>query len=70
VHGLDTLGLVLLVIGNLWIAIKAFQEGILWGLACLIIPFASLLFVVLHWYETKVPFLIALAGTALMIFGK
>jgi hypothetical protein len=69
-HGLGMLGIVILLIGNVWIAIKAFQQGILWGLGCLFIPLVSLIFVITHWAETKVPFIVSLAGVALVIFGR
>jgi hypothetical protein len=69
-HGLGMLGMVILLIGNVWIAVKAFQKGILWGLGCLIVPFVSLIFVIMHWAETKIPFIVSLAGIVLIILGR
>ena len=49
--------------------VKAFQTSILWGLGYLFVPFLSLVFVVMHWQETKKPFLYLLAGSAVMVVG-
>ena len=67
---LSIVGAVLCIIGGLWLIVLAFQESILWGLACLFLPFVSILFVVTHWAEAKGAFLTSLAGAALIIvFG-
>jgi hypothetical protein len=49
--------------------VKAFQTSVLWGLGYIFVPFVSLIFVVLHWQETKKPFLYLLAGSAIMVVG-
>lgn len=55
-------GILLLVVGNLWFVVRAFQESILWGLGCLLLPFVSLGFLILHWGRAKDPFFLALYG--------
>jgi hypothetical protein len=64
------IGIVGLVVGGLWLVVIAFQESFLWGLACLVIPFANLYFVITRWHKTKTPFLIWLAGFILMVIGS
>ncbi len=43
-------------IGWAWIVIVAFSnEEPIWGLACVFIPFAALVYAVLNIHETKIP---------------
>ena len=65
--GLAILGLLIAVVGAIWLLVITFQTSVLWGLGSLLIPFVSLIFVVMHWEETKKPFLIQMAGVVLMI---
>jgi len=66
---LTLLGLVLAIVGGVWIAIEAFKEGLLWGIGCLLIPLVGLIFVALHWDVAKRPFLIQMVGVALYFLG-
>ena len=61
-------GIVMLVFGVI-LLVKAFQTSVLWGLGYIFVPFVSLVFVILHWQETKKPFLYLLAGSAVMAVG-
>jgi hypothetical protein len=63
------IGILLSVVGGIWLLITAFQESVGWGLACMFLPIVSLIFVFLHWEESKRPFLIGLAGNILVIAG-
>ena len=56
------IGLALAVIGGIWLLVVAFKTSILWGLGSLLVPFVSLVFVVMHWQASKNPFLLQLAG--------
>jgi hypothetical protein len=47
------------LLGSLWFLMVAFRAGIVWGLACLFIPFAALVFLAMHWEEAKKPFLMS-----------
>jgi hypothetical protein len=73
---MGAIGLVLSVIGGIAVLVfgvillvKAFQTSVLWGLGYIFVPFVSLIFVILHWQETKKPFLYLLAGSAIMVVG-
>ncbi len=50
------------VIAGLWLLGKAFGESAMWGLACLFIPFAGLVFVIKHWDVAGLPFIVNLVG--------
>lgn len=63
------LGFILCLGGGIWLLIEAFKESVLWGLGCLLVPFVGLIFAIMHWSECKVPFLINVAGTVLVVIG-
>lgn len=70
------LGLLLILAGGIIatvygviIMIRAFQTSIVWGLAYIFIPFASLVYIVVYWQEVKKPFLYSLLGLPLMGLG-
>lgn len=64
------LGVVLSLVGGIWLVVKAFQNSILWGIGCLLIPLVGLFFALRHWEEAKTPFLIALTGVIIRIGAK
>lgn len=63
-------GIVISVIGGIWFLVVAFCESIFWGLGCLIIPFVSLIFLLLHWREAAKPFIVSLIGSALIVAAE
>lgn len=63
------LGSILLLGGGIWLLVVAFQESIWWGLGCLLIPFVSLVFVIMHWSESKGPFFVQIAGLVVLVLG-
>ena len=64
------IGLVIMLIGGLWILIEAFKESVLWGLGCLFFsPLVSLIFVILHWDKAGKPFLLQIVGLVLFALG-
>jgi len=73
---MQTLGGIIMVLSvvvglifGVQLLIIAFNTSILWGLGCLFVPFVSFIFVVLHWDETKTPFLWSLGGTVGFVVG-
>lgn len=66
---LVAIGGIVMLVGGIWILVKAFQESILWGLASLFIPIVGLVFVITHWQDAGKPFLIYLAGLAIYLVG-
>ena len=55
------IGLLLNAVGGIWLLVTAFRTSLMWGLLSLFLPFAGLVFAVLHWKDAKKPFLISLA---------
>jgi len=64
------IGLIVGVVGWLWLAWVAFQESVLWGLGTLIVPCVALVFAIMYWEEAKVPFLVLIAGNVLAAIGR
>jgi hypothetical protein len=63
------LGWLVSIVGGIMLLVVAFKESILWGLGCIFIPFVALIFIVMHWEQSKKPFFIELAGAVLVIIG-
>jgi hypothetical protein len=63
------LGFGLAVLGWVILLIHAFQERILWGLACLLIPVAYIPFSILHWDTAKTGAITLTLGVALIYVG-
>ena len=64
------LGLILCLVGSIWIIVAAFKESTLWGLGVLFInSIVTIIFVILHFEETEKPFIIWVIGVVLMIVG-
>jgi hypothetical protein len=62
-------GLVLLGC-KVMLLVVAFKEGAGWGLACLFVPFAALIFIVTHWADTKKILAVQLlAGMPLLVLA-
>ena len=62
-------GYIILVLGGLWMLFVIFQTSVVWGILSILVPFVSLLFVIMHWDETKRPFLVQIVGLVLIYFG-
>jgi len=62
-------GVMIMFASSIVLLVKAFQASVLWSLAFLFIPFASLVFVVTHWGESEKPFLVLLLGVAFILAG-
>lgn len=70
------LGFFLFLLGGLiagatgiWLVLLAFERGLLWGLAYLVVPFASIAFVVVAWQRAHRPFLANMAAGMVMTVG-
>lgn len=63
------LGIVLSLIGGLWIVVNAFRTSVLWGVGSLLVPFVSLVFALMNFGENKIPLLISVIGMVLVFMG-
>jgi hypothetical protein len=70
--GLGTLlvtpGFIVGLVAGIWFIIVTFRQSVLWGLACLFLPFASLIFIIVHWKKAKTPFLLWLLVSIPLVF--
>ena len=62
-------GLILMMLGGLFLLLHGFRESILWGLGMLFVPFVSLIFLVLHWNKSKNAFFLWLYGIGFVLLG-
>lgn len=67
--GLLIAGYLTAFVGGIMILVAAFQESPMWGIGCLLVPFVSLIFVIVHWNEAKWGFLINLVGGFMVGLG-
>lgn len=61
-------GGVLTAVGLIWVTVEGFKQSLLWGLLMLLFPIHGL-FTILHWQEAKKPFLVSMAGLALIVIA-
>lgn len=66
---LIVLGSLALLGGWIWLLVLAFSESVLWGVLVLLVPFAGLVFLVMHWDEAKMPGMLIIAGIILRVAG-
>lgn len=64
------LGYMLCIGGGFWLLYVAFQESLIWAVCCLLIPFVSLIFTIMHWSEAKGPFIVHVVGIVLIVLGS
>jgi hypothetical protein len=63
-------GMIVLLVGGIRFLVVAFQESVGWGLGCLLVPFVSLIFLVMYWDRANRPFFVQLAGAVPLVFGS
>jgi hypothetical protein len=62
-------GMLLVLYGGIVFLITAFRESVWWGLGCLLLPLVNVIFLIMHWQETKKPFFIQLAGGVILLLA-
>jgi hypothetical protein len=55
-------GMLLIVVGGIWLLVRAFQQSVVWGLLCLLVPGAAIVFFFVHFNKAFLPTGIALLG--------
>jgi hypothetical protein len=64
-------GMILSLVGWIWLVVVGFRIGVLWGLSTLICPtFAAPCFALDHWKKTRIPLAIHLAGMLMILFFR
>ena len=63
------LGFILSVVGGIWFLVAAFKVNIKWGLLCLFLAPAQLVFLFKHWKEARKPFAVGLLAIVVIFVG-
>jgi hypothetical protein len=63
------IGLIVWAIGEIWLLINAFRTSLLWGICCLLLPIAPLIFLIVHWRMAATPWLIWLLAFGIYFVG-
>ena len=63
------LGCIGLIIGQVLLLAAAYKQGLAWLLLCLFIPFASMIFLFLHFRRASRAFALITAGLLLLLLG-
>lgn len=63
------IGLAINTVGWLMVVWIAFKESVGWGIACLLVPLAYIVFVITHWQDARKGFFTALGGMAILLFS-
>jgi hypothetical protein len=66
---LQVVGVVIGLVGGIWLLVVAFQESIGWGIGCLLCGLVGIIFAIQHWEKAKKPFLIEIGGAVLASIG-
>jgi len=54
------------LVSFIWLVVLAFKTHVVWGLASLLLPLAVVVFAILHWRNTWIPFVINLVAGLLL----
>lgn len=63
------IGFAVVSVGYLWIVVIAFKKDVLWGVACLLLSFPTIIFLLLNWYDCRRAFCICTAGFIICLVG-
>lgn len=66
---LVVVGVVLALVGGIWLLIEAFRENIWWGLGTLLTGVVGLIFAVVHWDRGGRPLITEVAGIVVVALG-
>ena len=61
------LGFVLSAVGGIWFLVAAFKVSVKWGLACLFLAPAQIVFLFKHWKEARKPFAVGLLAMGVIL---
>ncbi len=68
--GIGYVGLGMMLVGSIWFLVVAFQQDVFWGIACLLIPFVSPIFLFKYWNKASRPFIVWIVGLLGLFIGK
>lgn len=63
-------GVVIFLVGGVWLLVLAFAESILWGMGSLLLwPATTIAFGIAHWSRARLPLMLHFAGLAIALGG-
>ncbi len=60
---------VISLVGSVMLAVAAFKESMLWGFCVLFVPFAAIVYIILHWDDARRGFMVSLASVGVGVVG-
>jgi hypothetical protein len=66
---LMVLGYGIAIAGGIWVLVLAFQEGIGWGIGCLLCGIVQLVFIIMNFDQCWKPLLLQIGGAVLVVIG-
>lgn len=63
------IGVGIFIIGGIAFLIAAFRTSFLWGVGCLFLSPISVLYLIFHWRDAKLPFFIQVVGIVMIVSG-
>ena len=63
------LGFLLVIVGNIWFLIVAFQDEVIHGVLCLVLGIYRLYYLIINFDEEKMPFFVEVLGWLMIIGG-
>lgn len=67
---ISALGILLSVIGSIWFYVEAFRQDVVWGFACLFIPFATLVFLFKYTERVLMPTGLSFLGIICLVAAQ
>ncbi|MEM6336315.1 MAG: hypothetical protein AAF752_07090 [Bacteroidota bacterium] len=62
-------GTISMAVGLIYMIVRAFQESLLWGVACILLGPLIFVFAVLYWDEAKAGLIAFAAGLTVLLIG-
>lgn len=63
------IGMLAIFATGIWYLVVAFQQDVVWGLCCMLVPFASIVFLFKFWQKAKKPFIGQLVACLPLLTG-
>ena len=63
------IGTIVTIVGVIKFILRAFDEGMLWGLGVILFPITSLVFLIIHWPDAWRPTATTVCGYGIVIVG-
>jgi len=58
---------IIVILSYLWLMVEGFKKHVMWGIGIFFIPLVAIVFAIMNWQKAKVPFLIYLISSMLLV---